>query len=253
MNPHYPDISHIHALRALWQEAFGDSDAFLDGFFRTGFSPRRCRCIVEDGSAKCALYWFDCTMGPHRYAYLYAVATAKNAQHRGLCTALMKDTHSLLKNLGYAGVILVPGEAELFRFYEKQGYRVCCTVGETRCTAIPGESKPIAQDISTPEYAALRRRMLPAGGVVQEGAALEFLSGFARFVRGDHFLMACTVEGRTLICHELLGAADPGAVIFADGCTEGRFRTPGAGRDFAMFLPLCPNATAPGYFGLALD
>ena len=29
----HPDMTRIPALRQLWQEAFGDSDAFLDRFF----------------------------------------------------------------------------------------------------------------------------------------------------------------------------------------------------------------------------
>ena len=55
MNIDVPRKGQIPALRALWREAFGDSDAFLDTFFATGFSPDRCRCIVEGGEAQAAL------------------------------------------------------------------------------------------------------------------------------------------------------------------------------------------------------
>ena len=58
------------ALRALWQEAFGDSDAFLDSFFSTSFCPHRCRCILSDDQSAAALYWFDCSLGGEKYAYL---------------------------------------------------------------------------------------------------------------------------------------------------------------------------------------
>ena len=46
-----PDRGRIPALRALWKEAFGDTDLFLDGFFEYGFSPNRCRCVVKAVSA----------------------------------------------------------------------------------------------------------------------------------------------------------------------------------------------------------
>ena len=45
----HPQPGDIVGLRLLWQEAFGDSDSFLDGFFRTGFHPERCRLILEKG------------------------------------------------------------------------------------------------------------------------------------------------------------------------------------------------------------
>ena len=97
-----PAVDHIPALRLLWKEAFGDSDAFLDGFFRTGFDAARCRC-TEDVAA--ALYWFDCTWKGKKLAYVYAVATAEASRCRGLCRMLMEDTHRHLETLGYAGAI----------------------------------------------------------------------------------------------------------------------------------------------------
>ena len=39
----------IADLQKLWQEAFEDSDALLDAFFTTGFSPDRLHCIMENG------------------------------------------------------------------------------------------------------------------------------------------------------------------------------------------------------------
>ena len=55
-----PKIDQLPQLRALWKEAFGDTDAYLDSFFTLGFSPERCRCVTEDGQVSAALYWFDC-------------------------------------------------------------------------------------------------------------------------------------------------------------------------------------------------
>ena len=95
-----PQSSHIPALRQLWKQAFGDPDAFLDGFFETGFSPDRCRCIMLDQQILAALYWFDCTWNGKKIAYLYAVATDLQYRGNGLCRALMENTHLHLKFLG---------------------------------------------------------------------------------------------------------------------------------------------------------
>lgn len=248
----YPAREDERALRELWQEAFGDTEDFLDAFFETGFSPDRCRCIRENSAVKSALYFFDCSLNGQKYAYLYAVATERGSRGRGLCRALMADTHALLKNEDYAGTILVPGEKSLFRFYEKLGYRTVTTVTETACARPAGEAARL-HPLTAREYGALRREFLPQGGVVQEGASLDFLSRYARFARGDDFLLAYSAEGGKLSCHELLGKGDMGRILTALSCTEGTFRTPGAGKDFSMFLPLQDTGPVPAYFGLAMD
>lgn len=252
MKPDFPRASDEPALRALWRAAFGDTDAFLDGFFKTGFHPDRCRCMVEDGEAKSALYWFDCALGGRKYAYLYAVATAENARSRGLCTALMANTHAHLRQLGYAGAILVPGEASLFSFYEKQGYRTAACVDEFTCEASDAPPLPL-RALTAGEYDRLRKVFLPHGGMEQAGQTTRFLGSYARFACGEGFLIAYSADGDRLICHELLGRGDFGGILRTLGCKSGSFRTPGRGKPFAMFLPLCDDAPVPEYFGLALD
>ena len=112
-------------LRQLWKKTFGDSDAFLDIFFDTAFSTKRCMCVTCKDSVAAALYWFDCTFSNQKIAYIYAVATAKEFRGQGLCHSLMEHTHSHLKEQGYAGTILSPAEKTLFDFYEKMGYQTC--------------------------------------------------------------------------------------------------------------------------------
>ena len=64
----------IADLRTLWQEAFGDTEEFIDGYFCTAFSPARCRCMVINKKVAAALYWMDVTYKGQRFAYLYALA-----------------------------------------------------------------------------------------------------------------------------------------------------------------------------------
>lgn len=245
MNVDHPTAAQIADLRQLWQEAFGDTDAFLDTFFETAFDPQRCLCITASTTIAAAAYWFSCG----QYAYIYAVATAKRHRGKGLCHALMARIHDLLAAQGYAGCIVVPGEESLRRFYGGMGYANFGGIREFSCTA--GAPQPIRR-IDTPEFAALRRQFLPPGGVTQEGENLAFLSRWAEFYAGADFLLAATREGETLRGLELLGnsAATPG-ILATLGAERGIFRTPGS-MPFAMCKSLGDKAP-PTHFGFAFD
>lgn len=247
----FPEKDSAPARRRLWQEAFGDTDAFLDTFEKTAFSSDRCRCVTEDGELLAALYLFDCTYGGVRAAYLYAVATAAAHRGRGLCRALMEDTHAHLAARGYAGTILVPGEASLFSFYERLGYRPFGGVRNFPCDA--ASNGTAVREIGVDEYAHLRRQYLPDGGVVQQEENLAFLAAQATLYAGDGFVLAARREGDALRGVEWLGDAEKApAVVRALGCRSGSFRTAGE-EPFAMYRPLTEGAEMPSYFGLAFD
>ena len=239
-------------LRRLWQEAFGDSEQTLDNFSATGFSPDRCHYLCDGDTPVSALYWFDCQLQGKKLAYIYAVATLKSHRGQGLAQRLMAETHEILKEKGYAGAILVPGEKDLFAFYEKLGYRVATKVAHF--SAVATDFPVFIREITPVEYATWRRKYLPEGGVVQEGATLSYLATYAEFYKGEDFLLSATKEGEALLVHEILGNTDCcGNILRALGCKSGRFRTPGEGQDFAMFLPFAADCPIPRYFGLALD
>ena len=101
MNIDFPNPSQFPELKALWQEAFGDSTLFINSFFETAFSHKRCRCTTLESRIVSVLYWFDCSYDGGRVAYLYAVATAKAHRGNGFCRILMENTHMHLKKLGY--------------------------------------------------------------------------------------------------------------------------------------------------------
>ncbi len=237
-------------LRTLWKAAFGDTDAFLDCFFRHGYDPSRCHSIRINGEIAAALYWLDCEYDGRKLAYIYAVATEESHRGKGLCRALMSQTHDILKSQGYAGSVLVPAGEILFAMYEKMGYRICSTMDSISCQA----ADPVPMKKRTAgEYAALRRLYLPQGGILQEGKTLDFLHSYADLYSGQDFLLAGYAEDGCFNGLELLGdpAAAPG-ILGALGVKKGTFRIPGKGQPFAMYYPLT-DAPIPGYFGLALD
>lgn len=246
--PHAADIS---ALRQLWQQAFGDTDAFLDGFFQTGFSPNRCRCIKQDGQLAAALYWFDCRWEGKKLAYLYAVATNEYFRGQGLCRALMEDTHRHLKMLGYAGAVLVPGNKGLFALYKKLGYTPFCRM--QTITIAAGEQPADIHPVSEDTYNLLRQQMLPASSVIQEQQTLDFAATFCQFYRGETALMCLSREDNTLYFQEYLGDSNllPG-IVKALGGQKGVVCLPG-GSPIAMYHSLTHDKEMPAYLGIPLN
>lgn len=247
-----PTSDLLPQLKQLWQLAFREEASFVRLFFHRGFAPERCRCAVREGRVLAALYWFDCRYQGKTYAYIYGVATHPAARGMGLCRALMEDTHRHLAVLGYSGVLLVPQQEGLRSMYAGFGYREGTAIGEFFCAAIP-EPQPM-HPIDREDYERLRREFLPEDGVLQEGVCLEFLEGYAKFYKGLGFLLCAMANGDSLLGIELLGDRETAPKILCSlGFRQGTFRCPGDKKPFSMFLPLEPDAPAPGYFGLAFD
>ena len=248
----FPVPKQYKQLISLWQEAFGDTEEFIDGFFCTAFSPARCRCMVINKKVVAALYWMDVRMGDLRYAYIYAVAVAKSRRGKGLGRAMLEDAQAHLAFRGYDGILLVPGSDSLRGYYEKHGYITCTHVHEF--PAVAGDTPIVLQRINREEYAELRKDLLPADAGVEEEENIAFLETLAFFYRGENLLLAATMVNGKLWCPEYLGdpAAAPG-VLKALNCTEGHFRAPGDTFPFAMYLPLSKKAVAPAHLSFAFD
>ena len=252
MNFEQPGKGQLGQLVQLWKEAFGEHDGFWELFLDTGFLPDHCRCLTEEGQVVAGLYWFDCSCGDDKIAYVYAVVTDPRHRGRGLCRKLMAQVHCLLKTQGYASVMLVPAEEGLREMYRKMGYDDCTSIGELSCGA--GESAVEIRNVGREDYALLRRKLLPAGSVLQEGIQLPFLAAQAQLFAGEDFLLAAWLEGETLHGLELLGKAGaaPG-IVKALGCTTGIFQIPGSEKPFAMIQKLTETAAAPSYLGFSFD
>ena len=247
-----PDFSHVPALRALFAEAFDESDAFLDDFFKIGFSPERALAIFEVEEPVSALYTFDVECQGEKMAYLYAISTRRDMQGKGLARTLIKEAHTRLESLGYSSTILVPASPTLFNYYRRIGYIDACGICEQ--SYLPSGSSLPLRRIGLNEFLESRRKMLPGCAVVEEGPLAELLANHAEFYTGEGILLTAKRDGSRLFGVELLGNESLAPRILTSlECSEGKFRTIGSSRPFAMYYPLKKNVSIPTHFGITLD
>ena len=247
----HPMAEQIPALWALWQEAFGDEDEYLEIFYSKAFSQNRCMQTEENGKALAALYWFDCREGDQKLAYIFGVAVAPSARGKGYCRALMNATFDRLAELGYDGAVLVPARPSLYEMYEKLGFKKFGGVTETEYLAsqTPAKMRLLGEE----EYTRLRNEYLPQGGVIQEGENVAFLAARTHLYAGEDFVLSF-VPGMGEFVVEFLGNIQKAPdIVRALGREKLVFRTPGDGRDFAVYHSLTKVGTPPKYFGIPFD
>lgn len=156
----------IPQITALWSAVFGDSEAVVQRFFAA--FPNCLSYVAEEaGQIVAMVHALPQTLSPDLpAAYVYAVATLPAHRGRGLCRRLMDFGEQDLYRRGFACCVLVPAEAPLFRFYEKQGYE---TAFFRRRTAFSG-----GFPISTAQYAQLREQLLTVPHMVYDRSTLEY-------------------------------------------------------------------------------
>ena len=245
-----PLPEQIPQLRQLWKQAFGDPDAFVDGFFATGFAQDRCRCVTWNDRVAAALYWFDCFWAGRKLAYIYAVATDGDFRGKGFCRNLMDDTHRHLENAGYFGTVLVPGDRGLFEMYEKMGYRGFSPRQIRQITA--GQPIPV-RPLTAAQYAEKRNMALAEGGIAHSMPAFSYLATFTGFFEAEDCIF-CGAGEEIFLFQEFLGEEGqlPG-ILAGLQVTAGRVPCPGQGADSAMFRPLTESRETPAYFGLPMN
>ena len=119
---------HLHpdelACKELWQQVFGDDDAFVDAFLMRYYDCSRMLRIEQEGRPAAMLHLlpFECELG--RASYIYGVATHPDFRGRGFASQLMQEALRLCDERGDDAVFLVPapGENWLRDFYGCFGF-----------------------------------------------------------------------------------------------------------------------------------
>ena len=107
---------------ALWQEAFGDSEEYINFFLDTH---KGCTCVAltENGELVSALYLIDGTLNNGEGFYLFAAATFKAHRSKGYMARLLKLAEETAKQKNKSFIALVPAEKSLFDYYSRFGYK----------------------------------------------------------------------------------------------------------------------------------
>lgn len=184
----------IPALIKLWQEVFGDTEEVISAFFR--LLPEMGGCMVAElegsivgmTSAITGLELIVPGNAPQRLGYIYAVATAETARHRGIGAALTKRACTLARDKGAGILCTLPAEDSLYAWYEELMGVKCALYREAHDTA--PKALTFVKKISAAEYSAARERLL-AGRVHLRAnqAVIDFAEVFYGMYGGG--LFAC--------------------------------------------------------------
>ncbi len=117
---------YIGELKALWQEAFGDDESYLNAFFASVYKDEDTLVYVEDSRPAAALYIVPYTMpqktGDIKVAYLYALATRLTHRGQGIMARLIERSFEICQKRGCTLLTLIPSEPSLFDYYRRFGF-----------------------------------------------------------------------------------------------------------------------------------
>ncbi|MBP1736450.1 MAG: N-acetyltransferase [Oscillospiraceae bacterium] len=270
-------------MKELWQLAFGDSSAFIDGFFNRVNGEELFLLLEAD--ALCSMM----TLIPHQIVttdgqrwnsgYVYGLATRPEARGKGSASMLLRYADTQLSRRGCACITTVPASPELFPFFQASGYEPAFFQTEREFSA-PSELPTARWEALPPEvYAEKRERFLQGmysyGSCRGELAALQhwmsLLSGGNLYEltaeSGSAIAAVELLSDGTALAKELLSDQDGSAAcdLLAGAVRAPRYRArlvpadEAESQSFAFvkyyFDPLrrILKDSRPLYFGLGLD
>lgn len=184
-----PTLKDFPRLSVLWQEAFEDAGEDVENFYSTAFSFDRALVAQEQNPVAC-IYWIDAQIAGQKVAYLYALAVRKDCRSQGIGKALLEKTLETLKEEGYKGAILVPGEESLYAYYQRAGF---VPFGRTEKTAVEmGAPGLPGKKVSPETYFSLRQKTNPSVAWGKE--AISYLGKFCDLYAGEGWLLAAGAE-----------------------------------------------------------
>lgn len=117
-------------LKQIWKECFGDEEAYINFFYQHWFYPDSIVIWTEHEKPVAMLHMIPTTLitshGIQKVRYIYAVATLKKYQRRGIATKLMEYGKRMVQEPFF----LVPSGEQLFSFYEKIGFHTAFWIKE---------------------------------------------------------------------------------------------------------------------------
>lgn len=114
------------AVRQMWKTVFGDSDDYMDIYFREKYADENTLIYVENEKPVASLqmlpYDFTFCGTEIPVAYLSGVCTLPEARKKGFMEQLLQASFHEMHKKNIPLAILVPQEEWLLTFYEKYGF-----------------------------------------------------------------------------------------------------------------------------------
>lgn len=111
------------ALKKIWLDTFSDSKQFVDWNFENNYSPENVMLCEAEGKIASCLHLIPYTLSMDgrelNAAYISAVATPPEFQHRGYASELIKAAILHIKKSGADAAFLSPAISD---FYERFGF-----------------------------------------------------------------------------------------------------------------------------------
>jgi Predicted acetyltransferase involved in intracellular survival and related acetyltransferases len=122
------NAEELPMLKEIWKLTFGDEDSFIEFFFQNRDWVGETAVLEADGRVVSMLTMIPVSLigtdgTKHRASMLYAIATHPGFQKQGLAERLIEFSNRYLASKKVFATVLVPAGEELFRFYEKRGYK----------------------------------------------------------------------------------------------------------------------------------
>ena len=122
----YADIHTRAQVRQLWKTVFGDSDAYMDIYFREKYRDERTLVYLEDENVVASLqmlpYNFTFCDTEIPITYFSGLCTLPQARKKGYMAALIRRAFAEMAMRHIPLALLVPQETWLLNFYKKYGF-----------------------------------------------------------------------------------------------------------------------------------
>ncbi len=122
----YPSLSDEADLKSLWKQVFGDSDDFIDLFFRNRYSVDSALVYRQAGRITSMIFFpgYDFKYGDNygRLGYICGAATLPEFRGRGIMGELLHGAFDEMRSRGDDFSALIPASDPLYGYYERFGY-----------------------------------------------------------------------------------------------------------------------------------
>ncbi len=153
--------SDYDGLISLWKEAFGDGEEAIRMFLDSRYKPENTVVAEEDGEIVSMLFLLEgkfIIKGIiYSSYYLYAAATAKSKQNRGLMAKLLAYAENLASSRNIDFICLKPANEGLYGYYNRFGYKTVFTAKIIRSDL--SESKTVVLNKETPDWKNVRKEV----------------------------------------------------------------------------------------------